>query len=140
PQQVCEFLQRDFHLEDVLALFLAPGRLAAADGLALFALAHAHAAGVIAISERGQIDVVHRDRNVPLALTSDQFLAGEESAQVAADLPPDDLAETLVVLFNLADHRHPGSIRAAPPTCEISGTRRFRRPAALPAQTNPVPV
>src|SRR5690606_37036001 len=105
-EDVGELVHRDVDLEDVLAFLLAAlalARAGLADRVALAPLAHADAA-VVAVTERGDVDVVNRDRDEPLALAADELAAREKAPQVLADLAADDLPEALVVLFDLVDH------------------------------------
>src|SRR6185295_10817135 len=103
-EDVGELLEGDVDLEDVLALGLAALALVA-DAVALAALAHADAAGVVAVAEGGDVDVAHGDGDEAAAFLADQLAPGEEAAEVTADTAADDLAEAVVVLFDLVEHR-----------------------------------
>jgi hypothetical protein len=72
--------------------------------VAFLAVARADAAGVVAVAEVRQLDPAHGDGDEVLALLADQLALGEELAQVLADPAFDDLAEALVIFFDLEDH------------------------------------
>jgi len=104
-----ELVEREVDLHDVLAGFGAALRfalagLALADDVAFLAVAGANAAGVVAVAEMRQLDPAHGDADEVLALLADQLTLGEELPQVVADASLDDLAEALVIFFDLQDH------------------------------------
>ncbi len=100
-EDVGEFFEGDIDFHEVLAgLIAALFAVALADGLAFFAIAGADAAGVVAVAEGGDFDAVDGDGDEVLAFFADEFAAGEEFAEVAADAAFDDLAEALVVLVD----------------------------------------
>src|SRR5690606_20225734 len=75
-----------------------------AHAVPLLAVAHADAGGVVAVAEVGQLDLVNRDADEVLPLLADELPLGEELAQVVTDASLDDLAEALVVFFDIQDH------------------------------------
>ena len=83
---------------------LALAGLALADDVAFLAVAGADAAGVVAVAEVRQLDAADGDADQVLALLADQLALGEELAQVLPDPALDDLAEALVIFFDLQDH------------------------------------
>ena len=109
-----QFVQRDLDLADVPARLVAggPGAVAvagpaaAADRLALFALPLPDAAAAaFAVPEVRDLDVRHRDGNCLPPLPPEHFALGHIFLQVAADLPADDLLESLRITVDGAGHR-----------------------------------
>src|SRR5262245_54270191 len=101
-----KLIEREIDLHDVLpglGAALGTFALALADDIAFFAVAGADALRVISVSEVRQLDATHRDRNEMLAFLADQLALGEEFAQVLPDPALDDLAEALVIFFDLQD-------------------------------------
>ena len=81
-----------------------PCRLALADDVAFLAVARADALRVVAVAEVRQLDAADGDADQVLAFLADQLALGEELAQVLPDPSLDDLAEALVIFFDLEDH------------------------------------
>jgi hypothetical protein len=71
---------------------------------AFLAVAGADAAGVVAVAEVRELDAADGDADEVLPLLADQLPLGEELPQVVTDATLDDLAEALVVFFDLEDH------------------------------------
>src|SRR6266545_379215 len=107
-QNLREFLQRQFHFEDVAARLIAGAALVALrcrQGVARLALALADAAGAfLTVAELRQVDLRQGDADEILALLADQLAAADVFSQVCLHLAPDDLPEALVIAFNLLPH------------------------------------
>src|SRR5262249_34582994 len=103
-EDVGQLVERDFDFENVGAGLRPAGALAVA--LTIHRVADARIAGadaavvVVAVAEVRQFDAADGDADQVLAFLAEQLAAGEEFAQVAADLALDDLAKALVVLLN----------------------------------------
>src|SRR5262249_39362826 len=82
--------------------------LAGAERLAGLAGALADAAGAfLAVAELRHVDLRQRDADEVLALLADHLAAADVLAEVALDLAADELAEALVVAFDLLPHGNP---------------------------------
>jgi hypothetical protein len=53
-----------------------------------------------------EFDAGYGDTDELLAFLAEEFASREELAQVVADLPLDDLAETLAILVDFQVHQH----------------------------------
>src|ERR1700685_915828 len=76
-----------------------------ADGVALFAVTVSDAAAVVAVAKMRQLDPTHGNADQVLSLFADQLTFGEKLPQIVANAALDDLAKTLVVFFDLEDHK-----------------------------------
>src|SRR5262249_40427698 len=67
-----------------------------------------HSAGALGpIAELGNVDLRQRDGHQVLALLADHLATADVLGQIALDLAADELAEALVVAFNLLSHGEP---------------------------------
>src|SRR5262249_9577706 len=105
-----ELLQGQLDLEDVPAglvagVLVAFPVLRGSERLAGLALAHPDPAGPLAaVAELRQVDLRKRDRHQVVPLLADHLPAADVLGEVALDLPADQLAEPLQVLFDLLSH------------------------------------
>src|SRR5262249_23473258 len=130
-------LHGQLDLEDVAArlvagLPLALAALAAAQGRADGAVAGADAAVVlVAVAELRDVDGRQRDADQVLALLADQLAAADVLAEVALDLAADELAEALVVAFDLLAH---GMAPLSGPRSAVGRAPDDRPPGVAPCQ------
>ena len=75
--------------------------LAFADDITFLAVARADAARVIAVAKVRELNPADGNADQVLAFLADQLALGEELAQVFPNPPLDDLAEALVIFFDL---------------------------------------
>src|SRR5262249_43231994 len=104
-----QFLHCQFDFEDVAAGLVAGAALAVAlrraQRRAGVALAHAHPAGtLLAVAELRDVDLWQGNADQVLALLADHLAAADVLAQVRLNLAAHDLAEALVVAFDLLTH------------------------------------
>jgi len=69
-----------------------------------FSVTATHASGVITVSKSWNVDVVNRNRNDLPPLFADQLAAMKETTKITPNLPFDDSAKALVILFDFQNH------------------------------------
>jgi hypothetical protein len=119
-----EVVERDIHLDGVLALALSG--LALAVAFALFAAVHGVAGLALALPDAPlllvaeaklrHVDLRDGDADGVFALPPEELALGDVPPEVVADLAPYDVSESRVILVDLESHR------------VSSHTRRDRRP------------
>src|SRR5262249_52405113 len=119
-----QLLQRQLDFEDVAARLVACTAfivaLGRAERLADLAVTLSGAGGAFAaIAELRNLDLRQGDADQVASLFADHLATGDVLAQVALHLAADELAEALVVAFDLLSHGEPPGVRS-----QGSGVRR----------------
>src|SRR5690606_32428550 len=138
--QLGELLDGELDLADVVARRIA--RLAGAIHVAVGAERRAGFAGPLAdaaqvttaVTEAGQLDLRHGDRDQFLALPPDELAAGDVPLEVLLDLAADDLLEPPAIALDTPDHTASTTVPASTVTPAMVAARRPARRRPGPGQ------
>src|SRR5690606_33001106 len=122
PEDLGELVDRELHLEEVLASGVA-GLRALAGALPLLAVPLPHARAVLAVARAGDPDLVDRDGGHLLALPPHELTGGHVAPQVTPDPALDDVTEAAEVTVDVqhASARGPLDARMGSPRGVLLG-------------------